>query len=160
MVPKRIRNAMFFMMLLAGLLSCGCKVGVKITSYGNVNFVGSGNCDRMFIDGAASNIELTLLDGRKISLASISRKQVSELFGKPVLAGKIELGATEYEEFGTDNCTFVFKNGDFASVEVSEGVKVANQSNGRSLTLPATEANVRAVFGEPTSVTYVKSQQP
>ena len=114
----------------------------------------------MFADGNAPNIALTLTDGRNIPTNSITREQVITLFGEPKLSGMVNQRSTKYEEFGNDECTFVFKGGELQSFEVNDGVKIVNLANGKSLTLPAKEAEVRAVFGKPTSVSYPKSQQP
>lgn len=160
MMPQKLGAYLAVAALCCSLTSCG--QGQKEISFGSVHFVHSGATITIDPCPPPDDIDFLLPDGRNIHLASINKKQAIALFGdKPLLEGKVDRGATTYEEFGVEHvCIFVFKNGSLARIYASGGVKVINTSTQKSLTLPAKESEMREVFGRPTAVRYPKGQQP
>lgn len=149
------------MLCIAMLLGCYMRSGLKATSYGNVHFLGSGSCDTVTIsaDLNPTNVELLLPDGRQVYTTAISKDSVVMAFGPPKKTIEYP-GKGTYEDFAISKCKISFLNGKFSTLEAREGVKVVNLSNKKSLTLPASESEIREVFGEPTEVEYLQSQQP
>jgi hypothetical protein len=159
----RAKSCLLALVVFAALAIASCTKGnARITSYGNVHFDGYGTCDRMSISPGPppKNIAITLSDGRKLPLPSMTRDEVVAMFGEPKLVGQIDKGKTKYEKFGDGGCDVTFENGEFDGLWVRERSTITNLDNNKSITLPATEAEIRKVFGKPTEISYPRSQQP
>jgi hypothetical protein len=135
--------------------------GHKITRYGNVRFFGTGSIEVMTISSSppSRNIELSLPDGQRLQVSSITREELKRLFGGPKkTVNTSDRGVREH--FGTDHCTITIESGEFESLDVGMGFSIHNLDNGKSFKLPVVESELRAVFGKPTAIEYANSQQP
>jgi hypothetical protein len=105
------------------------------------------------------DIEIILSNDTIIEMASLERAAVSNILGAPIDAvtgPQSEL----IETFKARECSATFINGKFAYLHVRKPAQIMNLRNRKSITLPATHAEIRRVFGDPTSIGEAESQQP
>lgn len=148
--------------LTTAILTIGCHPnGLKITRFGNLAFEGSKTCKSASVTSLPWPVGLVIKcsDGTRIDEHLMHYDVVEQSFGGPVSVisdGK----SRRFETFGKAEVSIVFENKRFDSMSVYGGSTLVNKNNGKEVKLPATEARVREVFGNPTEVKYLTKPSP
>jgi hypothetical protein len=147
--------------LLLIALSTGCqRRQTSVLSYGGLHFYGSSVCDEVSIDPKIPrDVEIVLSNDTKVEMSVLERSSVATVFGNAVQAGTTP-GKEFIETFKIRECEVTYINGRFKYLRVREPAQIINLRNGKSVTLPATHAEIKAAFGEPTETGAIESQQP
>jgi hypothetical protein len=149
-------------MLVPVMVAVGCGPrGQKVTSFGGLHFVGNGTCESVSIVGMPwpKDIVIKGTDGNEIKEDSLSVEHLTKRYGEPAEQWSDPSIGT-YVEFREAGCAIVFKRDRFARLYGYSGVVVLNTTTGKSITLPATESELRSAFGRPTKVDYVTKIAP
>jgi len=147
--------------MIGGVWWASSHSGVKFLRYGHVSFSGgSGECDEMGIYSGPFpiNIEIKLPNGKRIGAAQATRDHLASIYGDGSVFRHPEKG--RMEQIGDHDFKIFFANGEFDLLFAKEGLTIFNLDNGKSFTLPAKESKIREVFGKPTRVEYLHSNQP
>jgi hypothetical protein len=157
----RIARSAVLMILLSIAPSCGWqRRQTSVLSYGGLHFYGSSVCDEVSIDRQRpKDVEIVLSNDTKVEMSVLERSLVTTVFGNPVQAGATP-GKEFIETFKIRECEVTYVDGRFKYLRVREPAQIVNLQNGKSVTLPATHAEIKAAFGEPTATGAIESQQP
>lgn len=127
---------------------------IKVMCFNDMQFVarGEGQFGGMSIRVTPfpKNLDVVLSDGRRIQVSSIDKEYLEKVFGGPV--SSVDDPGLSRVVYGNRDFEVTFVNGELASLDVGVNSAVINSSNQLTLTFPASEAEVRRVFGKPTSV--------
>jgi hypothetical protein len=161
LMTVRIARSAVLLILLIIAPSCGYqRRQTSVLSYGGLHFYGSSACDEVSIDPKIPrDVEIILSNDTKVEMSVLERSSISTVFGNPVEA-VTSLRNRFIETFRIRECEVTYIDGRFEYLRVREPAQIINLRNGKSVTLPATHAEIKAAFGEPTETGAIESQQP